>query len=231
MEEKFNEVFGREPRTILGEEQWKWLEYELSPQDNVQATILVSSIQVFTRNPLTESWLHFPSKKRRLVNLLKLKNPPGFLILSGDIHIGQMISARVEDKVVEITSSGLTHDCTDGMIPGFVCEMVYFVSTGFNSINPYYIGKNFGSMEFNYEESSFTTRVHDVSGKVQLKATRHSYDRPLQFANQVSWPYDNATDVLGTYFLVLLYCFILVFMLRQIAQRKPKSKLETQKNR
>ncbi|GMI20580.1 hypothetical protein TeGR_g1696, partial [Tetraparma gracilis] len=47
---------------VLGEEQWGWLEGELGREPE-GVTVVVSSIQVLTTNPLVESWGHFPKEK------------------------------------------------------------------------------------------------------------------------------------------------------------------------
>jgi alkaline phosphatase D len=47
---------------VLGEELWGWLEGELGREPE-GVTVVVSSIQVLTTNPLVESWGHFPKEK------------------------------------------------------------------------------------------------------------------------------------------------------------------------
>jgi hypothetical protein len=51
------------------------------------------------------------------LQLLAAAAPKGLLLLSGDVHIGELLSASGGVDALEITSSGLTHDCTDGAIP------------------------------------------------------------------------------------------------------------------
>ena len=57
--------------------------------------VIVSSIQVFTSNPVLESWGHFPAAKRRLVALLQKYDPSGLVILSGDVHYGETVTVPV----------------------------------------------------------------------------------------------------------------------------------------
>jgi alkaline phosphatase D len=54
---------------VLGEDQWAWLEEQLS-DSTATVHVVVSSIQVFTTNPLVESWGHFPKAKQRLIALM-----------------------------------------------------------------------------------------------------------------------------------------------------------------
>jgi len=59
---------------MLGEEQWQWLEERFQGSE-AQVHILVSSVQVFSNNPLFEGWSHFPKAKERLLGMLKRHNP------------------------------------------------------------------------------------------------------------------------------------------------------------
>ena len=57
---------------VLGEEQWNWLEKMISEANNdesIDHTIVVSSIQVLTTNPIVESWGHFPIGERGKSNV------------------------------------------------------------------------------------------------------------------------------------------------------------------
>mmetsp|Transcript_20249 Transcript_20249/g.20955 ORF Transcript_20249/g.20955 Transcript_20249/m.20955 type:complete len:99 (+) Transcript_20249:2039-2335(+) len=55
---------------ILGTKQWLWLEnvLESSTSSKDDFHVIVSSIQVFTSNPIVESWNHYPNAKRKLLN-------------------------------------------------------------------------------------------------------------------------------------------------------------------
>lgn len=104
--------------TILGEQQWEWLEEQLRGSTN-DVHLLVGNIQVLTTNPLVESWGHFPIEKGRFLALLDDVAVSRFLLISGDV--GHAEFATGDDKrVYEATSSGLTHT---RMSPwyGFVC--------------------------------------------------------------------------------------------------------------
>jgi len=101
-----------EASDVLGEEQWSWLERELSapttPTDTSDASVatdsdlavdlhlVVSGIQVL---PLVaaahehhESWVHFPTSRRRLFSLLARAAAPA-LLLSGDVHFAELSEA------------------------------------------------------------------------------------------------------------------------------------------
>jgi alkaline phosphatase D len=141
---------------LLGEAQWRWLETELRNSASLAAAdahIIVSSIQVLTSNPVFESWGHFPSEKKRLIELLKATNPRGLSFLSGDVHIGELSQAlltRADGSLtrwIEYTSSGLTHSCRDGLLNSVLSPILMRMFSS-HRISPssYFLGKNFGKV-------------------------------------------------------------------------------------
>lgn len=95
---------------VLGKEQWKWLEKELSGVSNQTITLIVSSIQVLPTEQPYEKWNNFPSSREKLLDLLWKKNVPNVVFLSGDRHMGEISKLNYKAKTYyEITSSGLTH--------------------------------------------------------------------------------------------------------------------------
>ena len=159
---------------VLGEEQWEWLENELLVESSPakeeavpELFIVMSSIQVWSTNPLMEGWGHFPKEQERLWNLLRKHYdsvssnlpPAPVLFLSGDVHHGE-ISGR--PGYYEVTSSGLTHHCGQHKLYGPVCEPILQTFTGHRdgilsngeaqSDNGYYIGLNYGVLEILQDE-------------------------------------------------------------------------------
>ncbi|MEP6261638.1 MAG: alkaline phosphatase D family protein [Gillisia sp.] len=100
--------------TILGEEQWRWLEKELS-ESKANFNILVSSIQILAAEHGFETWGNFPSEVDKLKELLISTQAKNVLLLSGDRHISEFSRTQVEGlqfPLVDFTSSGLTHTYT-----------------------------------------------------------------------------------------------------------------------
>jgi alkaline phosphatase D len=93
---------------ILGDEQWAWLEKELKIKADLR--ILVTSIQVLADFTGWESWANFPKEREKLLNLLKKNKKPKTIILSGDVHRGEIARLKLTEDLtlVEVTSSGLT---------------------------------------------------------------------------------------------------------------------------
>jgi alkaline phosphatase D len=103
--------------TLLGEDQWRWLEACL--RQPAQVRLLVSSIQVVADDHRFEKWGNFPHERRRLFQLIRATRAAGLVILSGDRHSGELSvldPAREPDGAAldpgyplhDLTSSALT---------------------------------------------------------------------------------------------------------------------------
>lgn len=94
-------------KTVLGEEQWKWLEEELKKPAEIR--LLVSSIQVLPEKHGFEKWANFPHERKRLLDLLKKTGAKNAVILSGDRHLAEVSRLEVpgHGSIYDITSSSL----------------------------------------------------------------------------------------------------------------------------
>ncbi|HUR53358.1 MAG TPA: alkaline phosphatase D family protein [Gemmataceae bacterium] len=93
--------------TVLGVEQWKWLEEELKKPAEVR--LLVSSIQVISDDHPFEKWANFPNEREKLYALIKSTGANGVVILSGDRHLAEISldTKAVGYPLYDVTSSGL----------------------------------------------------------------------------------------------------------------------------
>lgn len=101
--------------TILGKEQWKWLEEELSDKD-VSLYIIASGIQFIPEDHRFEKWANFPNERQKLFDLIASSEAKGTLLLSGDRHIAEISTMDwngLPYPLVDFTSSGMTHTWTD----------------------------------------------------------------------------------------------------------------------
>ncbi len=100
---------------LLGEDQWNWLERELT-QSDAQIHLLGTSIQAVAEQHNWEKWANFPEAHQRLYDLIDRSDAPGVLLLSGDRHIAEL--SRHDDAIdyplYDLTSSGLTHYASPG---------------------------------------------------------------------------------------------------------------------
>lgn len=129
--------------TLLGEEQWRWLEQELR-NNTASFTLLCSSIQVVSNEHPHEKWGNFPNERKRLLNLIGQVKPKNLMILSGDRHMAEVSSMDVPGlgyPLYDFTSSGLTH-----------------VRSGDSEVNKYRMGdliiqRNFGLLKLAWNGS------------------------------------------------------------------------------
>jgi len=97
--------------TILGEQQWDWLERELK-NSTAQINIIASSIQVLPKEHRFEKWDNFPKERTRLLRLIQSTSPQKAILISGDRHISEISKIKLKKLpylLYEITSSSLTH--------------------------------------------------------------------------------------------------------------------------
>ena len=153
--------------TLLGDAQWTWLEHELATSQ-ASLHIIVSSVQVLSTNPVMEGWCHFPSERTRLLRLLR--QTTGALLLSGDVRYAEILDAA-SALVTEVTSSGLTHVCTKHVLYGPLCQpLLDAFGTHRRQPDGYYLQRNFGSLDIDWETSSVNVKIHDaLSGNVVLQ--------------------------------------------------------------
>jgi alkaline phosphatase D len=94
--------------TILGNEQWQWLEQELGKPADLR--FIVSSIQLITSAHGFESWYNFPKEREKLYSLLAGKNINNAIFLTGDRHSGgfyKTAAPGVSKPIWEFTSTSL----------------------------------------------------------------------------------------------------------------------------
>ncbi len=96
---------------VLGEEQWKWLEKELTNSD-AALHIIGSSIQFIADDHGYEKWANFPTARNRFIQLLSKTKPKNTIIISGDRHMAEMSKMKIpgwKNELYDFTASGLTH--------------------------------------------------------------------------------------------------------------------------
>ncbi|MDO6739116.1 alkaline phosphatase D family protein [Wenyingzhuangia sp. 2_MG-2023] len=153
--DKLGEQVGR---TILGEEQWNWLNLELK-NSTANFNVVMSSIQVIPAEHPYEKWGNFPNERERLFGVIAGSKAKNVIILSGDRHISEFSKIDVESinyPLIDFTSSGLTHASKN-----FTKEY-----------NPLRVGKvvhtnSFGVLKFNFDEKKVTMQMRGDHDKIQ----------------------------------------------------------------
>jgi alkaline phosphatase D len=163
--------------TLLGEEQWRWLEEQL--REPARLRLLVCGIQVLSEHHGWEAWANFPREQERLFELLRRTRAEGLVILSGDRHFAE-ISRRQEPglyPLYDITSSGLNQHFPES----YVNPNRYRVEgaslggappgAGYPGAYPgAYLLENFGELDVDWSDPdpALRVRIFDVAGPARL---------------------------------------------------------------
>lgn len=102
---------------------------------------------------------YFSQARKRLLNLVASQNQGRILLLSGDRHIGEFASltnGAEPMRLVEITSSGLTHSWTD--FPG---------EPNRHRIGEVYSEISFGTIDIDWTTRSMSLSIRDIDGSAQ----------------------------------------------------------------
>lgn len=94
--------------TLLGEEQWRWLEGELRKPADLR--IIGSGSQFSIAYNGYEAWANFPHERQRMLDLIKKTRANGVVFITGDVHYAE-ISKLTDDglyPIYDVTSSGIT---------------------------------------------------------------------------------------------------------------------------
>lgn len=93
--------------TLLGEEQWKWLEKELKVPADIR--IIGSGTQFGIAWNGYEAWANFPHERKRMLDLIKQTKANGVLFISGDVHYAEISKLQTDFyPIYDFTSSGLS---------------------------------------------------------------------------------------------------------------------------
>ena len=146
--------------SMLGEEQWKWLDEELKKPAELR--LLITSIQAIPNEHGWEKWGNLPKERKKLFDTIR-DNATGVVLLSGDRHLSEISLLPPETDggpfypLYEVTSSGLNQT-------GLPEEENRFRLEGREIYNQ----PNFGLIEVDWsqEDPAIKLEVRDVDGKV-----------------------------------------------------------------
>jgi alkaline phosphatase D len=150
--------------TMLGTEQWKWLEAQL--KQPAELRLLVSSIQVVSEEHPWEKWTNIPAERDKLYKLLRDSKANGVIVLSGDRHLAEisMDTKAIGYPLYDVTSSGLNQGTKDWRGP---------TEPNKHRIGVMAHGDNFGFMTIDWSAAmpKISLQVRDVEGDIVLKET------------------------------------------------------------
>lgn len=212
----------QETATILGQEQWTWLEEQLM-ESAADVHIVVSSIQVLTTNPTMEGWGHFPHERRRLIDLLR--QTKGALILSGDVHHAEILNPaahmhHVDNAFLEVTSSGLTHSCTKGLFGKLCVPLLTWFSKHRWHYDARYVDRNFGQIDIDWGNEQLEVSVLDAqSGETVLTTGPRAFE---QYSNWTTEDLEGVVECMDGHLIPLaqgvavLLALLLILSLRVV---------------
>ena len=141
--------------TMLGEEQWQWLEQELLKPATIK--VIGSSLQLLPEFTGWESWANFPADRTRLLNFIEKHKIPGVIFISGDTHWGEVSHVKNGSSygLWEVTSSGLSEKWKN-------------VSPNQHRVGAFTHDVNYGFIEVNWQAKDplISLGLKDVNGTV-----------------------------------------------------------------
>ncbi|HYH64789.1 MAG TPA: alkaline phosphatase D family protein [Urbifossiella sp.] len=144
--------------TVLGEEQWTWLEAQLKQPAEVR--LVGSSIQLVADEHPWEKWANFPKERERFYELVRKTGATGVVVLSGDRHLGEISldATTAGYPVYDVTSSGLNQGAKAWRAPEKNSHRV--------AAMPY--GDNFGMVliDWSAKDPLLTLQLRDEDGDV-----------------------------------------------------------------
>ena len=94
--------------TLLGTEQWQWLEAELAKPADLR--LICSGSQFSIEYNGYEAWANFPHEQKRMLELIKKTKANGVIFLTGDVHYAEI--SKLEESglypIYDVTASGIT---------------------------------------------------------------------------------------------------------------------------
>lgn len=94
--------------TLLGAEQWQWLEAELARPADLR--LICSGSQFGIEYNGYEAWANFPHEQKRMLELIKKTKANDVIFLTGDVHYAEI--SKLEEQglypIYDVTSSGIT---------------------------------------------------------------------------------------------------------------------------
>lgn len=94
--------------TLLGQEQWIWLENELQKPADIR--LICSGSQFGIEFNGYEAWANFPHEQEKMLNLFEKTRANGVIFLTGDVHYAEMSKLERPSlyPIYDFTSSGIT---------------------------------------------------------------------------------------------------------------------------
>jgi alkaline phosphatase D len=146
--------------TMLGEQQWQWLEKELlKPAD---FRILATGTQFGIQANGYEAWANFPHEQERLVKLIQKTKANHLVAISGDVHYAEISKFNSEHSypIFDVTASGLS-------------QKWHFAAPNKNRIEGPIMENHFGllTIDFSAKNPHVKAEIWDDTGNQRVEYT------------------------------------------------------------
>lgn len=144
--------------TLLGEEQWTWLENELRQPADLR--IIASGSQFSIAYNGYEAWANFPHERRRMLDLIKNTRANGVLFITGDVHYAEISVLREAGlyPLYDVTASGIT-------------STWHFATPNENRIEGPVMDNHFGLLGIDWAQKDplVTMEIYDIRGNQRIE--------------------------------------------------------------
>jgi alkaline phosphatase D len=146
-------------RTLLGPQQWAWLEAELKKEAELR--LIVSPIQIEAEGDEAERWGDFPAEQQRLFDLIASTRAGGVVFLSGDRRQGALYrrAADTPYPFFEVTASPLNDPRGEGEGPEH------------DRLGPLVSAPNFGLITIDWALRTVRLELKDGTGHTAMVAS------------------------------------------------------------
>lgn len=153
--------------TLLGEQQWGWLEEQLREPASVR--IIATSTQFGITHNGYEAWVNFPHEQQRMLDLIAATQATGVVFISGDVHYAEISRLNPPGRypLYDVTSSGITS--TWG-----------FATPNDNRIDGPVMENNFGLITIHWDRTDPLIVMEIIDANGMKRITREVRLRELQ---------------------------------------------------
>lgn len=139
-------------KTILGKDQWSWLEKSLKKPAEIK--IIISSIQFLPTEHGFEKWQNFPHERQKLIQLIEKSPNKNMIILSGDRHLGEISKLKTKKgQIIEVTASSINR-----------ASKIFKEQNSLRLSAVPYFDENFGLGQIDWKQKQIKLKLMNLSG-------------------------------------------------------------------
>ena len=165
-------------QNLLGEDQWRWFEAQL--REPADLRIIATSIQFVAIGHSWESWRMMPKEKQRFLDLLKITDASGVVLVSGDRHAASIYKKESDDAypLYELSTSSLNQPLTAILNTTQIPD-----EPGPHRLGSPYNESNFGIIDVNWQTRRLVLSIRNETGEI-VRAQSVSLD-DLQYSTNL----------------------------------------------